>query len=50
MFILFFPENRIRHFMPVVSSLHEMSKPIFWENQEEYYKMSSAEIFTQNAY
>ena len=32
MFFLFFPENRIRHFMQTVSNgdnLHEMSNPIF---------------------
>ena len=34
-FFLFFPENRIRHFMQIVSigdNLHEMSNPVFWEN------------------
>ena len=33
-FFLFFPENRIRHFMQTVfigDNLHEMSKPVFWE-------------------
>ena len=30
-------------------NLHEMSKPIFWEKYEKYFKMLSAEIFTQNA-
>ena len=33
-FFLFFPENRIRHFMQIVSlgdNLHEMSNPVFWE-------------------
>ena len=29
-------------------TLHEMSKPIFWE-EEEYFKMSSASNFTQHA-
>ena len=32
-FFLFFLENRIRHFMHIVSdgdSLHEMSNPAFW--------------------
>ena len=31
---LFFPENRIWHFMQIVSNednLREMSKPVFWE-------------------
>ena len=35
--------------MQIVSlgdNLHEMSDPIFWE---KYFKMSSAEIFTQHA-
>ena len=27
-------------------SLHEMSKPIFWEKYEKYFEKSSAEIFT----
>ena len=34
-YILFFPENRLWHFMQIVSwgeNLHEMSEPIFWEN------------------
>ena len=38
--------------MQIVSigdNLHEMSKPDFWENREKYYKMSSAENFTQSA-
>ena len=33
-FFLFFPANRIRHFMQIVSlgdNLHEMSIPVFWE-------------------
>ena len=33
-FFLYFHENRIRHFMLIVSSgdnLHEMSYPVFWE-------------------
>ena len=29
--------------------LHEMLNPVFWEKQEKYFKMSSAENFTQNA-
>ena len=51
-FFLFSPENRLWHFMQIVSlgdNLHEKSKPIFWENLEEHFKMSSAEIFTQHA-
>ena len=33
-FFLFFSENRIWHFMQIVSlgdNLHEMSNPVFWE-------------------
>ena len=33
-FFLFSPENRIWHFMQIVSNrvnLHEMSNPVFWE-------------------
>ena len=33
-FFLFFPVNRIQHFMQIVSwgdNLHEMSNPVFWE-------------------
>ena len=33
-FFLFFPENRIWHFMQIVSlgdNLHEMSYTVFWE-------------------
>ena len=31
-FVLFFPENRIQHFMQSVfgDNLHEMSNPVFW--------------------
>ena len=29
-FVLFFPENRIRYIIQIVSNLHEMSNPIFW--------------------
>ena len=37
-FFLFFLENRLQHFMQIVSSgdnLHEMSKSIFWEKKEK---------------
>ena len=27
--------------MQTVSNLHEMSKPIFWEKYEKYFKMSA---------
>ena len=38
---LFFQENRIRHFMQIVSigdNLHEMSKPVFWGKKEEIFQ------------
>ena len=38
--------------MQIVSfgdNLHEVSNPIFLEKQENYFKLSSAEIFTQHA-
>ena len=31
------------------NSLHEMSNPVFSEKEEKYFKMSSAENFTQTA-
>ena len=34
-FFLFFPENRPWYFMQIVSHLHEMSEPIFWEKWEK---------------
>ena len=43
-------ENRIWHFMQIVSTgdnLHEMSNPVFWEQEEKYLNMPSAENFTQ---
>ena len=30
-------------------NLHERSKSVFWENEEKYFKMWSAENFTQSA-
>ena len=59
-FYLFFTENRILHFMQIVSNkivpigdnFHEMSKPVFWEKWEKYkmyFKMSSAETFTKSS-
>ena len=44
--MIFSPENRIWHFIQIISlgdNLHVMSKPIFWEKQEKYFKMVSAE-------
>ena len=38
--------------MQIVSTgdnLHQMSKPAFWKNEEKYFKMLSAENFTQSA-
>ena len=38
--------------MQIVSlgdNLHEMSNPVFWEKYGKYFKMSSAENFTQSA-
>ena len=38
--------------MQIVSwgdNLHEMSNPVFWEKQKKYFKMLSAENFTQSA-
>ena len=39
--------------MQIVSerdNLHEMPKPTFWKKKwEKYFKLSSAEIFTQHA-
>ena len=38
--------------MQIVSigdNLHEMSNLVFWEKLEKYFKMSSAENFTQSA-
>ena len=28
--------------MQIVSNLHEISNPVFWENKKKYFKMSSA--------
>ena len=52
MFFLFFLENRIWHFVQIVSlgdNLHEVSNPISRKNKKKYFKMSSAEYFTQHA-
>ena len=38
--------------MQIVSlgdNLHEMSNSVFWEKYEKYFKMLSAENFTQSA-
>ena len=51
-YILFFPENRIWHYMEIVSignNLHEVSKSVSWGKYEKYSKMSHVENFTQTA-
>ena len=52
-FFLFFLENRLWHFMQIVSlgdSLHEISKSFFpGKNKKKYFKTSSTENFTQHA-
>ena len=50
----FFRENRVWHFMQIVScgdNLHEMSNSIFWgrKKKRKIFQMSSADIFTQHA-
>ena len=40
-FFFFSPENT-----EGLTFLHEMSKPVFWEKSEKYFKMLSAVIFT----
>ena len=47
-FFLFFPENRIWHFMQIVSIAWNI-KFYFLEKLRKYFKMSSAESFTQSA-
>ena len=50
--VIFFPDNRIWHFMQTVSNgdnLHEMSNPIFWKKKKKYFKILSAWNFTQSA-
>ena len=38
-FFLFFPENRLWNFMQIVfNNLHEMSKPVFWENVRKFFR------------
>ena len=51
-FFLFFHENRIKHFVQIVSngdSLHELSKLVFWGKIEKNNNISSAEKFTYSA-
>ena len=52
-FFLIFLENRMLHFMQIVSTgdnLHEMSKLFSGKNKKKiYFKILPAEIFTQNA-
>ena len=45
-FFLFFPGNRILHFMKIVSNgdnVHEMSNPVSWENKKNMTSLLSAE-------
>ena len=51
-FSFFFSENRLQHFMQIVSlghNLYEMSEPICWKDKKKKIRMSSAELFTQQA-
>ena len=47
-FVIFFPENRIWHFMQIVSTgdnLHEMSDPVFWKKKiKESISLAYAEL------
>ena len=45
---LIFPENMIRCFIQIGNNLHGTSKPVFLKKEESYFKMLSAEIFTQS--
>ena len=48
-FFFIFLENRIWHFMQIVSNFHEVSNLVFEEIKKKYFKMLSAEVFTQHA-
>ena len=37
-FFLYFPQNRIRHFMHIGDILYKMSNPIFWKKKKKYGK------------
>ena len=46
-YFLIFPENRLWHFMQIVSlgdNLHEMSEPVFWKNKKNAINLSSPEL------
>ena len=45
-FFLFFPENKLWHFMQIVDNLHEMSKPFFLGKKYEKLNLFSAK-YTQ---
>ena len=50
---LIFLENRIRHFMQIVSSgddLHEMSNCVHWKKEETVVNLLSAELVKVNKY
>ena len=49
-FFLDFPENRICHFMQIVSSgdnLHEMSKPFSEKSKKKYFIMLSSKFYQE---
>ena len=39
----------ISYKLSLLDNLHEISNPVFLENKKKYFKMSSAENFTQSA-
>ena len=50
-FFWLFQENRVWRFMQIVrigDNLYEISNTISWEKYQKYFKMSSAEHFTQS--
>ena len=51
--MIFFTKKTVLTFrancLSIGDNLHEMTKPVFWEKQEKYFKLSSAENYTQNA-
>ena len=50
LFSYFFLRKQNLIFHEIRDNLHEMSKPVFWKkNKKKYFKISSAEIFTQSA-
>ena len=39
-FFLYFPQNRIRHFMHIGDILYKMSNPIFWKKKKNMENIS----------